>query len=202
MAHRATAERMQDFEAEKEFLLATVNGDRSVYDDVQLRLPDMVFEDSLQIDLGGRVVKLYHFGPGNTPGDAVVYVPEARVAWTGNLVMGIGMPLLIEGGAEGYLGTIQRFAASLDVETIVPGHGPIVPGGILGSFERYLSDLVAAVNGLAPLDTVLAAFPLPEASIPPDLDPDTRAFLEGLHAFNVWRALEDGRQATPSSGDS
>ncbi|MGH7563619.1 MAG: MBL fold metallo-hydrolase, partial [Gemmatimonadota bacterium] len=92
VAHRATAERMQDFEAEKEFLLAAVNGDRSVYGDVQLRLPDIVFDDSLRLDLGGRVVDLYHFGPGNTPGDAVVYVPEARVAWTGNLVLGVGLP--------------------------------------------------------------------------------------------------------------
>ena len=88
VAHRETAERMRDFEHEKKLLLATVNNDPTVYADVRLRLPDVVFDDYLRLDLGDRVVEIYHFGPGNTPGDTVVYVPEARVAWTGNLVGG------------------------------------------------------------------------------------------------------------------
>ena len=31
-------------------------------------------------------MELWHFGPGNSPGDTVVHVPEARAAWTGNLL--------------------------------------------------------------------------------------------------------------------
>ncbi|MGH7544208.1 MAG: MBL fold metallo-hydrolase [Gemmatimonadota bacterium] len=196
VAHRATAERMREFEAEKEFLLATVNGDRSVYADAELRLPDMVFDDSLRLDLGGRAVALHHFGSGNTPGDAVVYVPEARVAWTGNLVLGVGVPFLIEGGAEPYLRTIERFADALDVETIVPGHGPIVPREILGAYRRYLGDLVNAMAGSAPgesVESALSRMPLDPAYFPPGIDDPTRAFIEGLHVFNVWRVLEERR---------
>lgn len=204
VAHRATAERMRDFEAEKEFLLATVNGDRNVYGDVRLRLPDVVFEDELRLDLGGRIVEIHHFGPGNTPGDAVVYVPEARVAWTGNLVLGIGLPFLIEGGAETYLETIERFADGPEVETIVPGHGPIVPGRILETYRSYLSGLAALMSSPArsedSLEAALAAFPLPDAYIPADLDGPTRAFLEGLHQFNVWRVLEEAREGTVAGG--
>ncbi len=204
VAHRATAERMLEFEEEKEFLLATVNGDRSVYGDARLRLPDVVFDDYLRLDLGGRMVELHHFGPGNTPGDAVVYVPEARVAWTGNLVLGIGLPFLIEGGAEPYLRTIERFAEGLDVETIVPGHGPIVPGGILDAYQRYLTDLVALVSDPTrsggSIEAALAAFPLADAYIPPGVDGDIRAFIEGLHAFNVWRVLEEARQSAVAGG--
>ena len=66
VAHRKTAEAMRNFEHEKEFLLMTVNGDRSVYADVRLRLPDVTFEKFMRIDLGGRVVELHHFGQGNT----------------------------------------------------------------------------------------------------------------------------------------
>lgn len=196
VAHRATAERMREFEAEKEFLLATVNGDRGVYADAELRLPDMVFDDSLRLDLGGRAVELHHFGPGNTPGDAVVYVPEAKVAWTGNLVLGVGVPFLIEGGAEPYLRTIERFADALDVETIVPGHGPIVPPEILGAYRRYLGDLVTGMAGSAPgesVESALSRMPLDPAYFPPGIDDPTRAFIEGLHAFNVWRVLEERR---------
>jgi cyclase len=124
LAHRATAERMRDFEHEKRFLLAAVEGDASVFADVRLRLPDVVFDNYLSVDLGGVKVELHHFGPGNTPGDTVVYVPRARVAWTGNLVVGQGtIPPLFEGRGPTYLRTIARFAGSLDVDTIIPGHG-------------------------------------------------------------------------------
>ena len=132
VAHRETAERMRDFEHEKKLLLATVNNDPTVYADVRLRLPDVVFDDYLRLYLGDRVVELYHFGPGNTPGDTVVYVPEARVAWTGNLVLGEGTtPFLIEGRAGEYLQTISRFARTLEVDTIIPGHAAPTTGAIL-----------------------------------------------------------------------
>lgn len=199
VAHRATAQRMRDFEAEKEFLLATVDGDRSVYADARLRLPDLVFDDSLSLDLGGRTVELHHFGPGNTPGDAVVYVPEAQVAWTGNLVLGVGLPFLLEGGAARYLRTIERFADELEVRTIVPGHGPLASGEVLAAYRRYLAGLDARVTELGrsggSLADALAAFPLPDGYLPEGIDDPTRAFLEGLHQFNVWRVLEEGRGA-------
>src|SRR5258708_39046685 len=82
---------MRKFEGEKQFLLPYVDNDRTVFGDVRLRLPDVVLDEYLELDLGGRVVELYHFGHGNTPGDTVVYVPEARVAWTGNLIVGEGL---------------------------------------------------------------------------------------------------------------
>src|SRR2546422_5588667 len=99
VAQQKTAERMRDFEREKQVLLPLVDNDPTVFGDVRLRLPDLVLDEYLELDLGGRVVELYHFGHGNTPGDTVVYVPEARVAWTGNLIVGEGnIPFLIEGG--------------------------------------------------------------------------------------------------------
>jgi cyclase len=90
VAQQKAAEIMRDFEREKQLLLPYVDHDRTVFDDVRLRLPDLVVKEYLELDLGGRVVELYHFGHGNTPGDTVVYVPEARVACTGNLIVGEG----------------------------------------------------------------------------------------------------------------
>src|SRR2546429_2815708 len=113
VAQQKTAESMRDFEREKRFLLPTVDNDLTVFGDVRLRLPDVVLDEYLELDLGGRVVELYHFGHGNTPGDTVVFVPEARVAWTGNLIAGEGfIPFLIEGGAGAYLETMAKFTRS------------------------------------------------------------------------------------------
>jgi hypothetical protein len=61
-------------------------------------------------------------------------VPEARAAWTGNLIVGEGtIPFLIEGGAGAYLETMAKFTHALEVETIVPGHLALTSGGDPGS---------------------------------------------------------------------
>ena len=193
VAHRETAERMRGFEHEKKFLLATVNNDPTVFADVRLRLPDVVFDDYLRLDLGGRAVELYHFGPGNTPGDTVVYVPEARVAWTGNLVL-LGeesIPFLIEGGAGAYMQTIVRFARTLGVKTIVPGHGSLISGAVLGRYLAYLNGLINSVREATragkTLEVTLAQTPLPGQFAPSADSPfaPLLPFIAGIHRWNV-----------------
>jgi len=168
VAQQKTAEGMRDIEGQKRFLLPAVDNDPTVFGDVQLRLPDVVLDEYLELDLGGRVVELYHFGHGNTPGDTVVYVPEARVAWTGNLIGGEGtIPLLIEGGAGAYLETVAKFTHTLEVGTLVPGHGVLASGAMLGRYLPYLSELIEAVRRAVRagqnLEEALAATPLGQA---------------------------------------
>lgn len=197
IAHRKTAERMRHFDDEKKFLLQTVNGDTSVYGDVKLRLPDVVFDDYLRLDLGGRIVELYHFGPGNTPGDTVVYVPEARVAWTGNLMLGAGsIPFLIEGGAGRYLQTISRFAGTIEVETIIPGHAGLATAAHFDRYLSYLSWLLRSVRGAVQagqsLEETLAATPLDERFLLPEpFRLQAGPFFNGVHRWNVQKTYQE-----------
>ena len=197
VAHRETAERMRGFEHEKKFLLATVNNDPMVFADVRLRLPDVVFDDYLRLDLGGRVVELYHFGPGNTPGDTVVYVSEARVAWTGNLVLGNGsIPFLIEGGADRYLQTISRFASTLEVDTIIPGHAGPGSAAMFDRYMSYLSWLLRSVRGAVQagksLEETLAATPLDERFfLPEPFRSQLGPFFTGVHRWNVQATYQE-----------
>ena len=200
VAHRKTAAAMQDLEHEKRFLLATIDNDATVIADVMLRLPDILFDRRLSLDLGGITVELYHFGPGNTAGDTVVYAPDARVAWTGNLVVGEGtIPLLLEGRAGRYAHTLARFAETLQVATIIPGHGRPTTGAILGRYLGYLGDLqhrvgeaVAAGRGA---DETVAEVTLDESYLPPVDAPGPaarfRAFLIGFHRLNVLQTWRD-----------
>ena len=201
VAQQKTAESMRDIEGQKRFLLPAVDNDPTVFADVQLRLPDVVLDEYLELDLGGRVVELYHFGHGNTPGDTVVYVPEARVAWTGNLIGGEGtIPLLIEGGAGAYLETVAKFTHTLEVGTLVPGHGVLASGAMLGRYLPYLSELIEAVRkavraGLN-LEEALAATPLGQAYTQSAAGTDSPfaaqfvAFGAGIHRWNVWRTYQ------------
>jgi cyclase len=201
VAQQKTAEIMRDFEREKQFLLPYVDNDRTVFGDVRLRLPDLVLDEYLELDLGGRVVELYHLGHGNTPGDTVVYVPEARVAWTGNLIVGEGnIPFLIEGGAGAYLETIAKFTHMLEVGTIVPGHGLLTSGTTLSPYLAYLSELIEsvrkAIRAGQSSEEAIAATPLGQkyaqdaAGSNSPLVAQFAAFRAGLHRWNVWRTYE------------
>ena len=202
VAHRKTAAAMQEFEHEKKLMLSTVNGDSTVLADVKLRLPNIEFEESLRLDLGGRMVELYHFGHGNTPGDTVVYEPVTKTAWTGNLVLGRGsIPWAIDGNTPAYLNTIARMAASLDIETVVPGHAIMTSGDILGKYLRYLSGLVQSVQteirSGRTLEQTLARLPLAESYLPPENSPFARVrpAMQGFHLWNVKKTyLELNRQ--------
>src|SRR5207245_11659846 len=56
------------------------------------------------------------------------------------------IPFLIEGGAGAYLETMAKFTHTLEVATIVPGHGLLTSGTILGRHLPYLSELIEAVR--------------------------------------------------------
>lgn len=194
IAHRKTAERMARFEEEKVLMLAIV-GEAAVIADVELRLPDILFDDHLTVDLGGRVVEIHHFGPGNTPGDTVVYVSEAKAAWTGNLVLGEGLiPFLIEGDAGAHLETTARFARTLEIETIISGHGLVAGQAVLGRDLAYLSGLIDSVRKAvargATLEETLAALPLEKSYLPAPDSPLTGP-VTGIHAWNVRKTYLD-----------
>ena len=60
-------------------------------------------------------------GAANTPGDTIVYVPEAKAAWTGNMTGGI-FGLALETDAMVFRDTLRRFINTLNINLIVPAH--------------------------------------------------------------------------------
>ena len=192
IAHRKTAEQMKQFEHEKEFLLQTVNNDVSVFEGVELRLPDITFDDYMSVDLGGQIVEIYHFGSANTAGDTVVYVPAAKAAWTGNFIIGRGsIPPLFSGGATAYLESLTRLSQTLDIETIVPGHVALTDRETVGRYMVYLNELIgsvrAAVRAGKSLDATLESLALGDEYVPSADSPlaELAPFFRGLHRFNV-----------------
>jgi cyclase len=143
---------MCDLSKEKARLVADMPGDAGALSEVvEWPLPGGTFSSKLDIDLGGMTVELWHFGPGCSAGDAVVYVPHARTAWTGDLLNHAGLPpILLDGCPLAYAASLRRMREMLpDLETVVPAHGP---GGDAQSsiswMITYLHDLHATVKAL------------------------------------------------------
>jgi cyclase len=172
VAHHKTAEAMRNFKGEKSAMIRAVSGNASVIDGLQLRLPDVTFEESLTLDIGGRSVELHHFNHGNTPGDTVFYIPESKTAWTGNLLLGEKtIPWAIEGKMQVYQDTISKMTNTLDIKTIVPSHVLISDHTLLDTYAQYLKghiqDVRDAIEEGKSLKETLAALPLAENYLAP-----------------------------------
>jgi cyclase len=141
-----SAVRVPYMEEEKAFLFPCVGNKPEIFEGVTLRLPDVVFGDSLRIDLGGQIVELYWFGPANTPGDTITYVPSAKAAWTGNVTGGGTFSLALESDAPTFMEMLSRFVRTIEVETLIPAHSPLSGPSILWRDMTYYARVTNAVK--------------------------------------------------------
>lgn len=86
-------------------------------------LPNVTFKDSLSISLGKREVQLLFLGLGNTHGDAVIFVPDAKVVMPGDLLVA-PTPYSYGSFLTEWVQTLAKLKA-LGATSIVPGHGPV-----------------------------------------------------------------------------
>lgn len=84
----------------------------------------LTFEHDFSIDIGNREVQIKFLGRGNTPGDAVVYLPKEKIVVAGDLVM-YPIPYIYDGSPVEWIQMLENLA-HLDADTIVPGHGPVM----------------------------------------------------------------------------
>ena len=80
--------------------------------------------EQLELDVGGREVRLIEVGPAHTQGDLIVWVPDARIAIAADILF-IGVtPIMWAGPLEGWIAALERLL-ELGAERLVPGHGPV-----------------------------------------------------------------------------
>jgi cyclase len=113
---------------------------------VTLTPPTESFEGRLELTVGGTGVELIEVGPAHTRGDAIVHLPHARVAFSGDILFIGSHPIIWEGPVENWIRACDRLL-ELDVDVIVPGHGPITDKQGVARTREYwvmLSDTVKA----------------------------------------------------------
>ncbi|MEV7359179.1 MBL fold metallo-hydrolase [Kitasatospora sp. NPDC091276] len=102
--------------------------------------PTRTFSGELEVAVGGRSVRLIEVGPAHTAGDVLVHVPDAGVLFTGDILFVGGHPVVHSGPVSGWIAACDLILG-LDVETIVPGHGPVVGKTEVRAFRDYLERL-------------------------------------------------------------
>ena len=131
-------------------------------------LPNIAFSERLSLYLGGiprsTRVDLFYFGPAHTDGDAVVYFPDQKVAFIGDLIF-IGRDPLIhrhKNGSSFGLVKVLKAILNLDAEIFVHGHGDLATKkeirGVIQSVEDKQIRIKALVQEGKTLDQVKKTF--------------------------------------------
>jgi glyoxylase-like metal-dependent hydrolase (beta-lactamase superfamily II) len=113
-------------------------------DGVELVTPDVVYDDTYELDLGGRVVRMRATGRAHSKGDQVVTVPDAGVLFTGDLVEAGQFsifpwfpPYDVDVSGLRWIEVMRRLIAT-DPRVVVPGHGDISGPQVLADVRDYL----------------------------------------------------------------
>jgi cyclase len=128
------------------------------FDGIELRLPDRTFDGRLELDVGGRTVELIEVGPAHTAGDTIAHVPDARTVYTGDILFVGGTPIVWAGPLSNWIAACDLML-ELDVETVVPGHGPVTDQAGIAGVRDYLAfvDREATARHDAGVDALDAA---------------------------------------------
>ncbi|SDT35600.1 MBL fold metallo-hydrolase [Actinoplanes derwentensis] len=133
------------------------------YGNLVLRPPNLTFNDTMTLHLADFPVALQHVGRAHTSNDVVVWLPEQRVLFAGDLAFAGGQPFLLEGSVAGFRAAIAHMRA-LAPEVLVPGHGPVCRGDEVGklldgldAYVAFVADVAASAyqQGLSPLEAAV-----------------------------------------------
>jgi cyclase len=112
------------------------------FEPIRGREPDETFVGQLTLSLGDRSVIVRDLGPAHTGSDSLVHVPSARTVFTGDLVFIGGTPIAWAGPISNWVRACETIAG-LDVDMIVPGHGPTTTKQGVLDVKRYLEFVFA-----------------------------------------------------------
>ena len=116
------------------------NGVAAALPTLDLRYPDVTFDDRLELHGRDRRVELVATDRAHAAGDTFLLVPDARVAFCGDLLFVGCHPFLGDGDIFGLRASLRALEVS-GADRFVPGHGPVGGAAELGALARYIDDV-------------------------------------------------------------
>ncbi|MFX1316934.1 MAG: MBL fold metallo-hydrolase, partial [Promethearchaeota archaeon] len=128
-------EKRQDIENDLRFI-------RSVQEeDFSLRDPNLTFKEEFKIYGETRNVLLKTFKKAHTDGDVIVYVPNDKILFAGDLLFARTDPWLGSGDPEGWKSVIDDIL-ELDFKIVIPGHGELASKKEFSLQKDYITEIV------------------------------------------------------------
>ena len=107
------------------------------FDEITHTPPTRTFDGKLDLQVGDKPVKLIEVGPAHTRGDVLVYSPRDKTVFTGDILFIEGTPVMWQGPVANWIKAC-RLIESMEVDHIVPGHGPLTDKAGVAKVRQYL----------------------------------------------------------------
>jgi len=124
--------------------------------EIEIAPPSVTFQNWMALHVDELRVELIYVGPAHTTNDVLVWLPERRVLFAGDILFNGGTPFALMGSVAGWLEALDRLR-SLRAERIVPGHGMVCGPEVIEDVAEYLRFLQEVARkgyeaGVSPLD--------------------------------------------------
>ncbi len=136
-------------------------------------LPNKTFADKMDFNLSPMRIQLLHFGPAHTSGDIVVFFPDKKLAFIGDLAFLKMDPLIHRqkgGSSTGLIRTLKALL-ELDADKFFSGHDDVVTKSNIETLMKSLQGKQDKVKALIKegksLDEVKKAFGIAESPAKP-----------------------------------
>jgi glyoxylase-like metal-dependent hydrolase (beta-lactamase superfamily II) len=107
------------------------------FDDITLTTPTRTFKQKLTLPVAEHSVELIEVGPAHTAGDLLAYVPQANTIFAGDILFIGGTPIIWAGPLQNWVNACDLML-ELNVDTVVPGHGPVTDKDGVRDVKAYL----------------------------------------------------------------
>ncbi|MEW6600491.1 MAG: MBL fold metallo-hydrolase [Nitrospirota bacterium] len=99
--------------------------------------PSLTFPSRMIINMDGQEIELIYPGPSHTSGSIMVYLPDQKILFAGDILFTGYHPFLAEGDISSWTKALDSIMA-MDVEKIIPGHGPVSGKKDIRDMKAYL----------------------------------------------------------------
>lgn len=146
--------------------------------------PTMTYHQRMTLYRGSREIQLFDFGRGNTRGDGVVFLPNERVVFTGDLLVA-PIPFSFGSYLSDWIKALHAVRA-LKAKYIIPGHGAVMTDyAYLDLVTRFLTSVVGQTRQAA-----AAGLTLEKTQKRVRLESFRTKFTHGDHFFDAdWDVL-------------
>lgn len=115
-------------------------------------LPDITFDESYTLELGGRTLELTYFGPNHGDSLAVMRLPKEKILFIVDIVTPrrVAFRIMPDFWPDEWIRSLKEIE-QMDFDYVISAHGPedqpaIDPASVVAEQRIYLEDLMAAVK--------------------------------------------------------
>jgi glyoxylase-like metal-dependent hydrolase (beta-lactamase superfamily II) len=191
VAHRAAGEYLNSEAAQLRLVASREELAPWINEQTRLVPPDEWLDGDTDYRIGGVPLQLRAVGPSHTPEDLVVYLPQEKVLFAGDLVFRSRIPYVGKADSRHWIAALDKLL-ELEASVIVPGHGPLSNEArkdmqLTRDYLAYLRAVMGkAARELEPFDEAFAAADWSEFEHLPLFGAINR-----MNAYNTYLLLEE-----------